>query len=100
VIVRLLTEGQFEVSEELTTRLNEFDDRAIAALDRDDEPELDAMLDQMWKLVQSEGTRLADEDLRPSDVVIPPADLTLEETRLLFSGDGLIPDLPTGEAPS
>jgi hypothetical protein len=50
----------------------------------------------MWKLVQTEGTRLADEDLRPSDVVIPPADLTLEETRQLFSGDGLIPDLPGG----
>jgi hypothetical protein len=98
VIVRLLTEGQYEVSEEVRDRLNELDNSAIAALDRDDEAELDARLDQMWKLVQSEGTRLADEDLRPSDVVIPPADLTLEETRQLFSGDGLIPDLPTAES--
>jgi PspA-Associated protein len=98
VIVRLLTEGQYEVSEELTARLNELDERAIAALDRDDEPELDAMLDQMWKLVQAEGERLEDGDLRPSDVVVPPADLTLEETRLLFSGDGLIPDIPSGES--
>jgi PspA-Associated protein len=97
VIVRLLTEGQYEVSEEVRDRLNELDNSAIEALDRDDEAELDARLDQMWKLVQTEGTRLADEDLRPSDVVIPPADLTLEETRQLFSGDGLIPDLPTAE---
>ena len=96
MIVRLLTEGQYEVDEELTARLNELDNQAVAALDRDDEPELDARLDQMWKLVQTEGRRLEDGDLRPSDVVIPPADLTLEETRLLFSGDGLIPDLPTG----
>ena len=95
MIVRLLTEGQYEVSEDLHDRLNELDNQAIAALDRDDEPELDARLDQMWKLVQTEGTRLADDDLRPSDVVIPPADLTLEETRLLFSGDGLIPDIPS-----
>ena len=94
MIVRLLTEGQYEVSDELRERLNELDDSAIEALDRDDEAELDARLDQMWKLVQAEGQRLADEDLRPSDVVIPPADLTLEETRQLFSGDGLIPDLP------
>jgi PspA-Associated protein len=94
VIVRLLTEGQYEVSDELRERLNELDDSAIEALDRDDEAELDARLDQMWKLVQAEGQRLADEDLRPSDVVIPPADLTLDETRQLFSGDGLIPDLP------
>jgi PspA-Associated protein len=97
VIVRLLTEGQYEVSEALRERLNELDDSAIEALDRDDEAELDARLDQMWKLVQTEGTRLADGDLRPSDVVIPPADLTLDETRQLFSGDGLIPDLPTAD---
>jgi hypothetical protein len=98
VIVRLLTEGQYEVSEELVGRLNELDDRAMEALDRDDEAELDARLEEMWHLVQAEGQRLADDDLRPSDVVIPPADMTLAETRVLFSEDGLIPDLPSGTA--
>jgi uncharacterized membrane-anchored protein len=95
VIVRLLTEGQYEVSEELVGRLNELDDRAMEALDRDDEQDLDARLEEMWQLVRAEGEQLADEDLRPSDVVIPPADMTLAETRVLFSEDGLIPDLPS-----
>ena len=94
MIVRLLTEGQYEVSEELQQRLNELDDRAMAALDGGDEPELDRQLEEMWRLVQAEGQRLPDHDLRPSEVVIPPADMTLEETRVLFSEDGLIPDLP------
>jgi hypothetical protein len=44
--------------------------------------------------VQGQGERLADDDLSASDVVIPPSDLTLEETKRLFSEDGLIPDLP------
>jgi hypothetical protein len=44
--------------------------------------------------VQAEGERLADDDLSASDVVIPPSDLTLEETQRLFSDDGLIPNLP------
>ena len=96
MIVRLLTEGQYEVSEDLQSRLNELDDRAMEALDRDDEGDLDARLEEMWRLVQAEGERLPDEDLRPSEIVIPPADLTLAETRVLFSEDGLIPDLPTG----
>jgi hypothetical protein len=48
----------------------------------------------MWQLVQAEGERLADDDLSASDVVVPPSDLTLEETKRLFSEDGLIPDLP------
>ena len=42
----------------------------------------------------AEGERLADDDLSASDVVIPPSDLTLEETKRLFSDEGLIPDLP------
>jgi hypothetical protein len=94
VIVRLLTEGQWEISDELQGRLNELDERAVAALEREDEPELDRALDEMWDLVRAEGKQLADEDLRPSDIIIPPADLTLEETRALFSEEGLIPDLP------
>ena len=95
MIVRLLGEGQFRVADDLLGRLNELDDRAVAALDRDDEGELDECLDVMWQTVQDEGERLPDDDLSTSDVIIPPSDLTLEETRLLFSdANGLIPDLP------
>jgi hypothetical protein len=51
----------------------------------------------MADLVRSEGKRLADDDLSPSEIVIPPSDLTLEETRQLFSEQGLVPDLPAPE---
>jgi hypothetical protein len=37
---------------------------------------------------------LDDSDLSPSDGIVPPEDLTLEEAREFFSGEGLIPDLP------
>ena len=30
----------------------------------------------------------------PSDAVIPPEDLSLEEARELLEGEGLIPDVP------
>jgi hypothetical protein len=90
-----MTEGQYRVSEDLTKRLNELDDQAIAALDSDDEASLDARLDEMWSLVRSEGERVPDDEIVPSDVIIPPSDLSLEETRQLFHGDGLIPDIPS-----
>ena len=95
MIVRLMGEGQFRIGDELLPTLNELDDRAQAAADADDEPELDRLLEDMWKLVLAEGDRLADDDLSASDVVIPPSDLTLEETKRLFSEEGLIPDLPS-----
>jgi PspAA-like protein len=94
VIVRLMGEGQYRVSDDLRERLEALDDEAMAALDAEDEGELDAKLDEMSQLVRQEGQRLPDEDLSPSDAVIPPTDLTLEETRQLFSDEGLIPDLP------
>jgi chromosome condensin MukBEF complex kleisin-like MukF subunit len=95
VIVRLMGEGQYRIDDGLRERLNELDGRAGEAMEREDEQELDARLQEMWDLVQAEGDPLPADDLSPSDVLIPPADLTLEETRELFGDSGLIPDLPT-----
>jgi hypothetical protein len=94
MIVRLMGEGQYRIDDGLRAELNELDDQAQSAIDAEDEPSLDAVLDQMWQLVEQRGERLPDEDLSASDLIIPPSDLTLEETRELFSEEGLIPDLP------
>jgi PspAA-like protein len=94
VIVRLMGEGQYRVGDELRERLNELDDRAGAALEANDEIELDKTLDEMFELVRREGQKLPDEDLSTSDTVIPPSDLTLEESRQLMAEEGFIPDLP------
>jgi hypothetical protein len=94
MIARLMGEGQYRIDDELHAQLNELDERAQASIDADDEPALDEILDQMWQLVRERGERLPDEELEPSDLIIPPSDLTLEETRRLFSDEGLIPDLP------
>jgi hypothetical protein len=94
MIVRLMGEGQYSVDDSLREQLNDLDERAQGALEADDEAALDDMLDQMWLLVRDQGERLPDDDLSASDVIIPPSDLTLEETRKLFSDEGLVPDLP------
>ena len=97
MIVRLMGEGQWRIDESLHQRLNELDEESLTALERGDEAALDAKLEEMWALVKSQGEQLPPEDLSSSDVVIPPTDLTLEETRQLFEGEGLIPDLPSGD---
>jgi hypothetical protein len=94
VIVRLMGEGQYRIDAELRGQLNELDGRAQTAIDAGDEPALDEILDEMWQLVRNRGEQLPDDDLSASDLIIPPSDLTLEETRRLFSDEGLIPDLP------
>jgi PspA-Associated protein len=94
MIVRLMGEGQYRIEDALLNQLNELDDQAQAAIDAEDEPALDDKLDQMWQLVRDRGELLSDDELSASDLIIPPSDLTLEETRKLFSDEGLIPDLP------
>ena len=94
MIARILGTGQFEISDDLHRQLDALDEQAVAAIDASDEETLDGVLAQMAELVESEGTRLADDYLGASDIVIPPADLTLDETRALFSEQGLIPDIP------
>ena len=95
MIVRLMGEGQYRIDEELQRRLNELDTLAVEKIDQEDESALDRILDEMAQLVRDEGERLPDDELSASDLIIPPSDLTLEETRALFSEEGLIPDLPS-----
>ena len=92
MIVRVVGQGQYEVDDSLMERLNELDREAVAALEREDEESLDRTLDQMGALVRERGAQLPDDALSPSDVVIPPSDLTLEETRKLLSEEGFLPD--------
>jgi len=94
VIVRVMGEGQYRVESDAVGRLNELDERAQEALERDDEGELGRYLDEMAGLVRREGEKLPDDELAASDAIVPPNDLTLEETKQLFSAQGLIPDLP------
>ena len=93
MIVRLLGEGQFRVDDALITRLNELDDEIAGAVEAGNEDTLWAGLQALAETVRQNGSRLSDDELTPSDAVIPPEDLTLDEARELLSDDGFIPDV-------
>ncbi len=94
MIVRLMGEGQFRVADEHAARLNEIDDAAVSALERGDEAAFHEKLEELHRAVRELGEPLDLADLSGSDVIVPPSDLSLDEARELFSGEGLIPDLP------
>ena len=93
MIVRLLGEGQFRVDDSLLTRLNELDDAVEKAVAEGDERALWTGLQALADTVRENGVKLADDDLSPSDAVIPPEDLSLEEAQELLQDDGFIPDM-------
>jgi hypothetical protein len=95
LIVRLMGEGQWRVDDSVASRLNELDDELSKAVGAGDEAALWHGLQALAETVRSSGEKLGDADLRPSDAIIPPEDLSLDEARELLEGEGLIPDLPS-----
>ena len=94
MIVRLMGEGQWRVDDAAAARLNELDEQVARAVSDGDEAALWRGLEELADVVRSIGQKLDDADLTPSDAIIPPEDLSLDEARELLEGEGLIPDLP------
>jgi hypothetical protein len=92
VIVRIAGEGQFRLPDGDTDRLNELDNRAVSAVEQGDETGFHELWTQMLELVAAEGEQLPDDELVESDVIMPPRDISFDEARAEFTGDGLIPD--------
>jgi hypothetical protein len=92
MIVRVAGEGQYRLPDEDAGRLNELDNRAVASVEQGDETGFHEFWSQMLELVASDGNALGEDELVESDVVLPPRDVTFEEARGEFTGDGLIPD--------
>ena len=92
MIVRISGEGQFRLPDEDADRLNELDNRAVSAVEDGDETGFKELWTQMLEIVSSDGNKIGEDELVESDVILPPRDITLDEARGEFTGEGLIPD--------
>ena len=97
MIVRISGEDQYEIAGDDYTQLNDLDDAVVEAVEGEDEAAYRERFDALLTYVRSNGTKLADDDLRGSDFIIPPADIDFDEAGRDFSGEGIIPEsvLPT-----
>ena len=91
MIVRIATEGQYEVQAGTVPALNELDNETVAACDADDEERFKQVYSKLLELIRTEGRPLGDDELEGSDLILPPPDVSLEEAKQEFSGEGLIP---------
>ena len=91
MIVRIATEGQYEVDDSVAEKLNEIDNRCVEAVDSGDEAGFQSSYDEMLALVR-QGRQLGEDDLTESQLILPPPDLSFAEAGEQFTGEGLIPD--------
>jgi hypothetical protein len=92
VIVRIAEDNQYEFPDDQADRLNELDNRLVAAVEAGDQAQFKDLWGQMVELVRSAGTPVAEDELFGSDVILPPENITFEEAAREFTGEGLIPD--------
>ena len=91
MIVRISTEGQYEVPETEVAGLNELDNEAVAVCAASDEAAFQDVFGRLLDYVRTHGTPVGDDAMTGSDIILPPPDVSLEEAQSEFQGDGLIP---------
>ena len=91
MIVRILGEGQRSVDDADLDGLNALDSELIAAVDSGDADGFSRALSSLLDKVRQIGKALPDDEIVPSDLVLPSADASLDEVRELLGDEGLIP---------
>ncbi len=91
MIVRILGEGQFDVSDEALGALNQLDSAVEGAVESGDVESFGTALAALLDGVRTVGTPHEVDSLDESDLILPPSDATIDEVRQLLTDDGLIP---------
>jgi hypothetical protein len=92
VIVRIMGEGQVDVADGDLAALNTLDSELESAIDSGDEEKFRTALHALLEQVRAVGKTLPAEELAPSELILPPADATMDEVRAMLGDEGLIPD--------
>ena len=91
MIIRIATEGQYNLPGSFVDQLNEIDNQLVEAVEAADRSAFDSLLKQMLDLVREHGSPLPVDELVESDLILPDPDTTLAEAQVLFVGEGLLP---------
>jgi hypothetical protein len=91
MIVRISTEGQYELAEDDVETLNELDNQTVQACEAGDEQRFRDTFSRTLELVRTNGRPVEDDALFGSDVILPPPDTSMQEAAAEFTGEGLIP---------
>lgn len=94
MIIRILSEGQYEVPDTERDTFERMDEALVEAVQADDEPSFSAALLAVTAEVRRVGRPIPADTFAPSDLVLPFPDATLEETKRLLDDTA---DMATSE---
>jgi hypothetical protein len=97
-IVRILGHGQFVVDDETLNQINKIDNGIVKLLENEENdnsvrPEFKRQIELLDNMVKEKGIVVDSKEIVQSDIVLPGKDITLEEARKVFKGEGIIRDI-------
>ncbi|GLU46104.1 PspA-associated protein PspAA [Nocardiopsis ansamitocini] len=93
MIVRIMGEGQLDLSDADLELLNSFDRTLEDAIESGSEENFRGALHDLLQKVREGGKPLPADSLAPSQFILPPADASMDEVRQMLGDEGLIPDV-------
>lgn len=92
MIVRIMGEGQFDVSDLAEDTLQEYDNEVEAAVDSGDDSAVREALTRLREFVTESAKPVNADFLGASDFIVPFADAHISEIKEMLTGEGFIPD--------
>ncbi len=89
MIVRILGEGQFRVSDDAAADLTRMDADLESVVERGDDAALSATLNKLLAHVRGHGEAVPPDSLEPSELILPHEGSSMDEVRKLLSDDGI-----------
>jgi hypothetical protein len=93
-VVRIMGQGQFYVDAATVKKLNSIDDSLVelVASENGNDGEFRAMLAELNHIAAKRGKPVERGEIVRSDIILPSADLPVDEAKKLFMGEGVIPN--------
>ncbi|QVQ53251.1 hypothetical protein J4H86_05590 [Spiractinospora alimapuensis] len=91
MIVRIMGEGQLDLSDADLDVLNRFDAALETAISSGDEAAFRQALHDLLERVRADGAPVPSDSLEPSAFILPHAEATMAEVEEMLGDEGLIP---------
>ena len=89
MIIRIIGQGQFNVQSSLFDDLNKIDNKIVEYVQKGNDKNYKKSLAELIAMILHESKKVSDKELVESDIIVPPADMTIEEARQVFTGTGI-----------
>lgn len=94
-IVRIMGHGQFAVDTKILKKLSDIDTTIVelVSTERSDDFEFKKRLTELNDTVMKNGKQVDPREIIKSDIILPSADLSIDEAKRLFRGEGVVPEI-------